>query len=116
MYCNAETRSLLGMLWKHRAPARLEHSHRALAPGLSRYSAVFFWPPTRLSGLSFRASHRGREISPQVPCLCLGCRPGVATPAARVGAGGSGCYNVEFRVARFILLEVPMAELFPFQA
>src|SRR5713226_7993729 len=42
MYCNAETRSLLGMLWNHRAPARLEHSHRALAQGLSRYSAVFF--------------------------------------------------------------------------
>src|SRR5712692_6874878 len=65
----------------------------------------FFLPPTRLSGLSFQASHGGREISPQVPCLCLGCRPGVATPAARVGAGGSGCYNVEFR-ACFMLLEV----------
>src|SRR3989449_8808083 len=79
MYCNAEPRSLLAMLWKHRTPARLEHSHRALAQGLSR-------------------------------------RPDVATPVARVGAGGSHCYNVEFRVARFILLEVPMAEVFPFQA
>src|SRR2546422_6388457 len=75
MYCNAEPRSLLAMLWKHRTPARLEHSHRALAQGLSR-------------------------------------RPDVATPVARVGAGGSHCYNVEVRVARFILLEVPMAEVF----
>src|SRR6267378_151144 len=79
MYCNAEPRSLLAMLWKHRTPARLEHSDRALAQGLSR-------------------------------------RPDVATPVARVGAGGSHCYNVEFRVARFILLEVPMAEVFPFRA
>src|SRR5207245_11098947 len=79
MYCNAEPRSLLAILWKHRTPARLEHSHPALAQGLSR-------------------------------------RPDVATPVARVGAGGSHCYNVEFRVARFILLEVPMAEGFPFQA
>src|SRR3989441_1264585 len=75
MYCNAEPRSLLAMLWKHRTPARLEHSHPALAQGLSR-------------------------------------RPDVATPVARVGAGGSHCYND----SRLRQREQPMAEVFPFQA
>src|SRR2546425_11528908 len=81
MYCNAETRSLLGMLWKHRAPARLNHSHRALAQGLSSTLCCFLATDKALWIVISSQPRRARNFSESSLSL-----PGM--PARR---GDPGC-------------------------
>src|SRR3989442_7423663 len=106
------------MLWKHRAPARSEHSHRALAQGLSSTLCCFSFFGHRQGSLvcHFEPATAGEKFLRKFPVFAWDAGQAWRPRLLTLALAGVACLNCRFVFAFSLALGCPWTTLFPFRA